>query len=367
MEKKSKKSLLNFYKNKTIFITGINGFKGSWLYLILKTLGAKVYGIDKNKKTLSLFSKYKLSDKNIYKKINIKNFEKLNNFTNKINPDLIFHMASESLVFDCYEDPLKAVNTNLDGLSNLLYIYKKKKLKKKISLNIITSDKCYLPKNKKKYIETDELGGNDIYSATKACQEILTKSFYESYFKKNNNIFVNTFRAGNVIGGGDYSKNRLIPDIYRSRKRNKKIFIRNKHSTRPWQYVIDCLHGYLLATKYSLENDKHFDNWNFAPNHKSLSVKDLIELVIKQGFITKDKIKFKKNPISETKFLNLNQKKVKKILKWKTSLKLDELINETFDIYNLLDKKNTNKEKVKLIEKKIKNYFEKIYGNSFWH
>ena len=127
MEKKSKKSLLNFYKNKTIFITGINGFKGSWLYLILKTLGAKVYGIDKNKKTLSLFSKYKLSDKNIYKKINIKNFEKLNNFINKINPDLIFHMASESLVFDCYEDPLKAVNTNLEGLSNLLYIYKKKK------------------------------------------------------------------------------------------------------------------------------------------------------------------------------------------------------------------------------------------------
>ncbi len=185
MEKKSKNILLkNFYKNKKVLVTGANGFKGLWLSMVLKTFGSDIYGIGIDKGNYFL-SKYINLKKNIkFKEININDARRLQQYILKINPDIIFHLASESLVSDCNNFPKKAIQTNILGLVNLFEIYRESHLKKKIQINIITSDKCYLPQNKKKYSENDRLGGADVYSASKSCQEIVTKSYYESFSKK---------------------------------------------------------------------------------------------------------------------------------------------------------------------------------------
>lgn len=365
MEKKSKKFPLNFFYKKTIFITGINGFKGFWLYLILKYLGARVYGVGLKKDDYLIFKKLKVKESNFYKEIDIINYKKLKNFIKSKNPDIIFHLASESLVIDCYKKPLKAIQTNLLGLSNLLSILREIKIKKKIGINVVTSDKCYLPKFKRSYIETDELGGNDIYSATKACQEILTQSFSYSFFKENKNVYINTLRAGNVIGGGDYSKNRLFPDIYRSIKNNTKLSIRNLNSSRPWQHVLDCINGYLLAAKFSYLKKKKFDSWNFSSEYKSKKVSEILDILVEKKILKKKIIKFIKNKIDETKYLNLNSRKAKKILKWNSAYKLNDSIKETFLVYDILDKKIHYSKKKILLNKRLTFFLEKVYGNSF--
>ncbi len=363
MEKKSKSYPLNFFKNKKIVITGINGFKGFWLYLLLQNLGAKVSGIGIKNKNFPIFDKISFQKK-IFKNININNFKKLKNYLVLKNPDIIFHLASESLVYNCNKEPLKAVQTNIIGLTNLLLIIKDMNNKKNLSLNIVTSDKCYLPQKKKSYIENDKLGGNDIYSSTKAVQEILANSFYKSYFQNKKKVFVTTLRAGNVIGGGDYSANRLFPDIYKSLIKNKQILIRNKNSTRPWQHVLDTLNGYLLATAYAYRKKLRFSNWNFSPNRTSYKVNDIIRILINKKIISKKKVKFKKNIIKETKFLNLNPKKANNLLKWKSLYNLKISIKDTFVVYDVLNSKINKKEKLNILRGKVKNFLKLAYGDS---
>ena len=364
MEKRSKKLHLNFFKKKKILITGINGFKGFWLYFLLNNLGAKVFGIGIENKDFIIFKKFGLKKKKFFNKINISNYKSLKKYINTKNPDLIFHLASESLVINCHQNPLKAINTNILGLANLLLIIRDMKYKKKLGLNIVTSDKCYLPKYKKAFKENDRLGGNDIYSSTKACQEILTQSFYKSYLKKNKKIYVNTLRAGNVVGGGDYSKNRLFPDIYRSIKNNSVLSIRNKNSTRPWQHVLDTLYGYLLAAQYSYSKKINYSNWNFSPKSNSKTVNDLLKLIINECDLNKKNISYKKNIIKETKYLNLNSDKAKNTLKWNSFYDLNQTIKDTFSVYEILDKNIKNSEKIKLLRKRVEFYLKNIYGNT---
>ena len=364
MEKKSKKFSLSFFFKKTVIITGLNGFKGFWLYLFLKKLGANVEGIGIDGNNFKVLKKVGIKKNNFLKNTDINNYKDLKKYIIKKKPDIIFHLASESLVFECDKNPIKAINTNILGLSKLLLILKDIKSKKKISINIITSDKCYLPQNKKSYRENDRLGGNDIYSSTKACQEIMTNSIYKSYFQEKKNIYINTFRAGNVVGGGDYSANRLFPDIYKTIKNNVKLFIRNRNSTRPWQHVLDTLHGYLLATEYSYKKKINFENWNFSPNTRSYSVDNIIKKLIKVDLIKKHQINFKKNIVKETTFLNLNSKKTRKLLKWKSVFNLNETIKDTFDVYSLLDEKISSLQKIKLLEQRLKNYLNRIYGDT---
>ena len=365
MEKKSKKFPLNFYKNKKVLITGANGFKGFWLSIMLQNLGAKVSGIGISGKDFKILKKIYLEKKISFKILDINNITGLKKFIKVFKPDVIFHLASESLVYNCHVNPIKAINTNIIGLANLLFSIKELNSQKKLSLNIITSDKCYLPQKKKSYKEEDRLGGNDIYSSTKACQEILTKSFYKSFFLSNKKIFINTFRAGNVIGGGDFSHNRLIPDIYRSLKFNSKLLVRNKNSTRPWQHVLDTLHGYLLATEYSFRNNKPFSNWNFSPNTTSYRVIDILNTLIKNDYLNKKNIIYVKNIVNETKNLELNSKKANRILRWKSLYSLKKAIIDSFEVYKILDAKINKKTKYQILSKRVQNFLIKIYGDSY--
>ncbi len=359
MEKKSKTFLLKkYYKKKRVLVTGANGFKGIWLSLILKTFGAEVYGIGIFNKSYLLSKYLKLENIINYKNLNINNQLHLKRYVNKIKPDIIFHLASESLVSSCHENPINAFNTNVLGLVKFLEIFKSLKSKKKLILNIVTSDKCYLPQSKKKYQEHDSLGGYDIYSASKSCQEIVVKSYFESFFKKNKNIFLTTFRAGNVIGGGDYALNRLFPDISRVLNNKKIIKIRNHRSTRPWQHVLDCLNGYLQTTIYCDLNRIAFSNWNFSPSYKSMSVKNIISLLIKNKSINRKQVVFINNFIKESLHLNLNNKKVTKLIKWKNKFNFKQTVIETINFYIEINKNKKNPILLmKSVEKKISNFF----------
>ena len=356
MEKYTK--LRNFWKNKKVFITGHTGFKGSWMCLMLNLFGAKIYGYSLKPDKKSLFLQSKCSRfiiKNIYS--NIKNKKKLNQSINKIKPDILFHLAAQPLVIEGYKNPIETFNTNINGTINILNSMKNCKSLK--SAVIITTDKVYkIQKNDKFYSENDELGGSDPYSASKVCTEILTNSFIQSFFKMTNlQNKVSSARSGNVIGGGDYAKNRLVPDIISAINSNKKLYVRNPNHIRPWQHVIEPTYGYLKLAQLQFQNKlQNIDaKWNFGPNQKSFI--KVIDIIRQINNLKKVKFKLnKKSKIQETKTLRLNNNKAKKFLKWKPKWDLNKsLINviEWNDIY----KKNKNAKEI--CEKQIINYLRK--------
>tara|TARA_Y100001935_G_C17250448_1_gene480691 strand:- start:47 stop:1108 length:1062 start_codon:yes stop_codon:yes gene_type:complete len=316
MEKK------NFYQNKKVIVTGHTGFKGSWLALWLNNLGARVFGVSSNIPTnpsnYSALNLKKIIEQD--KRIDIRNGKSLFNYINKINPDLVFHLAAQALVTDSFKDPIKTWETNVNGTLNIIKACNS--LKKRCSVVLVTSDKCYYNfETKRGYKENDILGGADPYSSSKASAEYLFKSLKKNYFKKN--IRVVTARAGNVIGGGDWSKNRLIPDCIKSWFKNERVIIKNINSTRPWQHVLDALNGYLiLGMKNYKEANIAYNSYNFGPDKKiNRSVGDILDALKKNwpNFCW-EKLDNKKNKIREQKLLNLDSSKAKKILKWKCRL-----------------------------------------------
>lgn len=344
----------NFFKNKKILIIGHSGFCGSWLTLIMSFLSKKIYGISlrpkKNQKLFHTFHIEKIS-KSYF--IDICNYKKLNAKIKKINPDIIFHLASQSLVVDSYKNPLKTIMTNVIGNSNVLNICKN--IKNLKSVIVVTSDKCYENKeNKNFFIESDPMGGDDIYSASKACQEIVTKSFKINYFK-NKRCSISTVRAGNIIGGGDWSENRLIPDFYRSFFFNKRLIIRNPRSVRPWQNILDVLSGYIKLAYKHYHNSNLQGAWNFGPlNKNQKSVYDILEILRKINSQNKNvKVKYLKPKIHESKFLNLNSKKSNIKLNWKPKFNLIENLKTTSKWYLL-----SNSEKLDFSKKQIRDYFK---------
>lgn len=268
----------NFWKNKKVLVIGSGGFKGKWLVIFLNHLGAKVIGINKTKiKDIN----YKLYTADIY------NHKKINNVFKKEKPEIVFHLAAQPIVSESYKNPIETYKTNIFGLLNVLEIIKKSKFVK--SSIIVTSDKCYKIDKKKinrPLTEDSSLGGNDPYSASKACAEIITSSYYNSFLSvQEKKRGLATVRAGNVVGGGDWSKDRIIPDIIQSIKKKKKIRLRNPHSKRPWQYILDVLYGYLiLSEKLYSEPSKFYGGWNFAKDYKkkSLNVKEVLQIVCKE-------------------------------------------------------------------------------------
>jgi CDP-glucose 4,6-dehydratase len=333
----------NFYTNKKILVTGHTGFKGSWLSLYLNILGAKVYGISLKPK--NKICNFNLSQvKKICKKsliFDLKNFKKLEQEFKKIEPDVIFHLAAQPLVSVSYDEPSLTWKNNLISTLNLLELTKN--YKKKITLIVITSDKCYENLELKRgYKEDDRLGGKDPYSASKASVEILCRSYFESFFKKKKNVKFATVRAGNVIGGGDWSKDRLIPDIIKSIKYKRILEIRNPQSTRPWQHVLEPLSGYiLLAQKINLKKNLNGESFNFGPNNDKgytvhSVVKKIKKIFPKLNFkVTQDKI------FHESNLLKLNCNKSKKLLKWKQLMSFAETINFTSEWYkNYFEKKD---------------------------
>tara|TARA_Y100000992_G_scaffold302299_1_gene275940 strand:- start:1482 stop:2564 length:1083 start_codon:yes stop_codon:yes gene_type:complete len=348
------------FNNKRIIVTGHTGFKGSWLTLWLTRLNANVLGISKElPSTPSHFNTIKLKNKIIDKRIDIKNYPKLNKIINDYKPDFIFHLAAQSLVSKSYQDPLDTFETNVIGTANLLQSIRN--LKNKCTVILVTSDKSY--KNleiKRGYHENDLLGGKDPYSGSKASAEMLINSYLSSFFEKGNKSIA-VCRAGNVIGGGDWSEDRVIPDCIKAWLNYKKPLIRNPKSTRPWQHVLEVVSGYmLLAVKLSENKKLHKQIFNFGPSNKrNHTVLQLInQLKINWPTINWD-IKKKQHQYFESKLLKLNSNKIKKIIGWKSVLSFNETSKLVSDWYkNFTPNKNMYNLSCKQIEI-FSGFFEK--------
>ena len=354
------KTLYKFWKNKKVFLTGHTGFKGSWFSLMLTLLGAKVSGYSlRSNDEINLFDLLKLKNK-IHSSIigDIREYDKLKRSIKKSSPDFVVHMAAQPLVSESYINPRYTYEVNTLGTVNILNILKELNFIK--SALIITTDKVYFNNNKKKYFkENDILGGSDPYSNSKACAELVVDSFNRSFFRKKK-IFVATARAGNVIGGGDFSKNRIVPDFFRSLLNNQKLILRSPNSIRPWQHVIEPLNGYLiLLMKLYKRQIVSGNSFNFGPNSSSnKSVSNIINLlndnfansvnVVKQKNFTKN--------FNESKVLMLSSDKSKKILKWKIKYNLKKSIQLTSDWFKVLVQKK-NKDILKISLEQIRNYY----------
>jgi CDP-glucose 4,6-dehydratase len=359
-------NLLKKFKGKKIIITGHTGFKGSWLTLWLIHLGANVTGIsDKIPTNPSNFVANKLEKKINHLTFNIKDKKKLSNVINKIKPDYIFHLAAQSLVKKSYTNPVETFETNSMGTLNLLEALKQFKLRKKCSVVIITSDKSY--KNleiKRGYKENDILGGHDPYSASKACAELIIQCYMNSFMKDNKRLFISVARAGNVIGGGDWSKDRLIPDCIRSINKRENLQIRFAKSTRPWQHVLEALYGYMILAIKQKDNKKIFGNtFNFGPNNKSsLSVIDLVKKFKKNWpNLNWEIVKIKKK-VFESGLLKLNSDKALKILNWKCILNANQTILMLVNWYKFYYQKRSNLTMYNYSISQIK-YYERLVNN----
>jgi len=346
---------LEFFNRKKIFITGHTGFKGSWLSYILYLSGAKIAGYSfKPKNKVDNFYLLKLDRKlkNYYGDVRDK--KNLNNKIKKFKPDIIFHLAAQPLVKESYKNPKFTFSTNILGTLNILEIIREVESIK--SAIIITSDKCYKNYEKKSgYSENDELGGEDPYSASKAAAENVFSSYEKSFFKNRNKIGLVSVRAGNVVGGGDWSNDRIIPDFIKSIIFKKKFTIRSPKSTRPWQHIFDLLNGYLILSKKIYGNNKFNGSWNFGPNKNHITVKEVILKLIKILGVNKKIFIKLDTKIKETGLLSLKTDKSKNNLKWKSRLSLNQTLRITADWYYcyINDKKNIEM----LSRKQIKNFF----------
>ena len=347
-----------FFKNKKILITGHTGFKGSWLTFWLEKLGASISGISKDVPTNpSLFKVLNLKNKIIDHRLDIRNLSKLKKIVKKFKPDYVFHLAAQSLVKKSYEDPINTFTTNAIGTCNILESIRF--LKNKCSVVIITSDKSY--KNieiTRGYRETDELGGHDPYSASKGCAEFIIQSYIKSFFSNKKNLKIGITRAGNVIGGGDWSDNRVIPDCFKSWSLNKAVTIRSPNSTRPWQHVLEVLSGYLKLA-IDLNNKTHLNGevFNFGPkNFQNKRVIDVIRQIKKLSPAIKWKFKNVKT-FKESKLLKLNSSKARKKLNWSNKLSFNETIEMTTRWYEeFYKRKNMSKftyQQIEEYEKKL--------------
>jgi CDP-glucose 4,6-dehydratase len=332
-------SRLDIYKNKKVFVTGHTGFKGSWLITLLHLLGAKVKGYALEQEVESLYNSIKGNE--LVESIigDIRNANFLKQELVSFEPDFIFHLAAQPLVRASYEDPIGTFDINVSGTSNLLNAVRF--LGKPCQVVIITTDKVY--QNKEwlyPYRENDRLGGYDPYSASKACTELVVDSYRNSFFNpihlESHKTKIVTVRAGNVIGGGDFSKDRIVPDIIRALSSNNTIQVRNPLSIRPWQHVIEPLVGYLLTGAALCENHEHeYETaYNFGPfDNDELTVAELVNIAVKcwgSGVFSSPLLKDQPH---EAGILKLDINKAINLLGWKPKWNANEAIFQTIEWY----------------------------------
>jgi CDP-glucose 4,6-dehydratase len=360
MESVVNQSIESYYKGKKVFVTGHTGFKGSWFITRLHLLGAEVKGYSlPPEEENSLFStiSQQIEFENVFD--DILDRKKLQTELEKFKPDFVFHLAAQALVRRSYEIPAETFEVNVTGTANVLEAVNK--LPGKCTVIVITTDKVYENKETNyHYKEEDILGGYDPYSASKAAAEIVVSSFRNSFFNLNNYHIhqkaIATARAGNVIGGGDRSTDRIIPDIIRSLENNKPVEVRNPEAVRPWQHVLEPLSGYLLAGML-LDTDavKFSGAYNFGPlADDHLPVKDLVETAIecwgKGTWIDKSD---PKQP-HEAGLLHLDVSKAAKILNWQPKLTSKAAIEWTINWY-----KQSTDNIFKFTVQQIKDYLQK--------
>ncbi len=326
------------YKNKKVLITGHTGFKGSWLALWLQQLGAKITGYSLSPPTqpnhydlLNLECNSVISD--------IRDSQKLFDVFQQVKPDIVFHLAAQPLVRYSYQQPKETFEVNTIGTVNIFEAARQTDSVKAI-INV-TSDKCY--DNKEwlwGYREIDPMGGNDPYSASKGCAELITHSYRNSFFNinqyhKTHQTLIASARAGNVIGGGDWAEDRLIPDIMRATAQGKSVTIRSPNAIRPWQHVLEPLRGYLLLGQRLLEEKPEYSGaWNFGPNYNEhYSVLDVVKTLKTYWNKVDYKIDDCQQHLHEAQMLKLDCSKALSLLRWKSVWTSDEAFKNTVEWY----------------------------------
>jgi CDP-glucose 4,6-dehydratase len=334
----------NIYKNKQVLVTGHTGFKGAWLTAWLLKLGANVVGISKDIPTTpSMFEELNLEGKIKHYQDDIRDLSKIIKIVSNERPQFLFHLAAQPIVSTSYTNPIETISSNVMGTTNILEALKTSN--HKCTVIIITSDKAY--DNVEQvwgYKEDDKMGGKDIYSASKGAAELIIKSYYHSFFKsKKSNIKLAIGRAGNVIGGGDWAKDRIVVDCMEAWSQNQKVEIRSPQATRPWQHVLEPLSGYLnLGSELYTDNNLHGKAFNFGPRaEQNHTVKQLLEDLSKywhfvntdEAFTITDNI-----PFHEAGLLKLNCDKALYYFKWQANLEYKDTIKFTsewyYDFYN---------------------------------
>lgn len=341
------KVLEEYYKGKKVFLTGHTGFKGTWMLVLLQKLGATVKGYSLAPEQLSLYNDVKgdgLCDSVI---ADIREQDKIKNAIKSFQPDIIFHMAAQPLVLDSYEQPVYTFAVNAMGTAHLLEAIKE--LEGKCTVVNITTDKVY--ENKEwhyPYRENDHLGGYDPYSASKACAELITASYRSSFFNPNDynkhQKAIATVRAGNVIGGGDWAANRIIPDIVKAVTNHETVMLRNPNAVRPWQHVLEALYGYLLlGIRLDKEPQEFATAFNFGPLYdEAVTVEDLVKTAIKVWNRGKYEVMQQHNHPHEAKLLRLDCSKAVNMLKWTPRWNARQAIQHTIEWYKKVVQDNKN-------------------------
>ena len=334
---------ISIYEGKRVLITGHTGFKGSWLSLWLNDLGAEVHGYALPPPTVpSLFDALKLADLVDHNVGDIRDFGRLEKVIARVRPDIIFHLAAQSVVRDSYSAPLETAAVNALGTVNLMEAVRQLRLP--MSMVMITSDKCY--ENREwlhSYRETDALGGHDPYSASKAAAEIFINSWRDSFFPPafipSHGVRLASARAGNVVGGGDWTKDNLVPDCVRAFQSNTAIELRNPGATRPWQHVLEALGGYLhlgarLLGADAKEVAAYCGPFNFGPAvNSNRTVKELVQRMIAlwgHGFW---KDVSSPHDVHEASLLSISIDKAYHLLQWYPKLDFEETLRQTVDWY----------------------------------
>lgn len=353
-------SFLDFYKGKRVMVTGDTGFKGSWLSLWLTELGADVAGFalaperpDDHYNLIGLDGKIRHTTGDI------RDLAALKAVVSGFKPEILFHIAAQALVRLSYDDPKSTFDTNVGGSVNVLEAVRATPSLR--SVVYVTSDKCY--RNNEwlwGYRENDALGGHDPYSASKAAAELVFSSYMDSFLSKRENFGAASVRAGNVIGGGDWSPDRIVPDCVRFLKSNRPIVLRNPNATRPWQHVLEPLAGYLLLGARLCEDPKAFSGaWNFGPDNDSIrTVRELSEKIVKVWGAGSVEVAAQSSAPHEATLLHLNCDKARIKLDWRPRWGFDRAIKETIDWYRDL---GSGAKAIEISRRQIREYTEALY------
>jgi len=373
--------MLDFYRGKKVFITGHTGFKGSWLCKILSMAGAEVYGYALDSPTNpSMFSLLKLEKEINHKYGDIRNRDALISYINQVKPQIVIHMAAQPLVRASYDDPVLTYETNVMGTVNICEAVRQSDSVKSF-LNV-TTDKVYKNTEREEgYKEDEPLDGFDPYSNSKSCSELITHSYFNSFLKGN--VAVSTARAGNVIGGGDFAKDRIIPDCVRAAMEGRPITLRNPDSVRPYQHVLESLSAYLLILQKQYENPDLAGSYNVGPNYSDcMTTGQLADLFCNEwNNIRRNPLEFEafwvsekqNNAPHEAELLRLDSAKIHKNLgwspKWTSAVAVQKTV-EWYKAYSIsgatsivnkpLQGKATsigNEKLIELTEKQIQEYF----------
>lgn len=332
-----KNTFNHIFKEKKVLLTGDTGFKGSWLAIWLVELGADVYGYSLPPRTENdNYVRVGLLNKIHHLDGDIRDRNKLIEYFNEVQPEFTFHLAAQPLVLNSYDNPYETFSTNVLGTVNFFDAVRSTN-SVKVAINI-TSDKCY--KNQEwdwGYRETDPMGGFDPYSASKGCSELVTDSFLNSFFSKGSTCNIASVRAGNVIGGGDWAEQRIVPDFFKFYKSNRTMVLRNPYAVRPWQFVLEPLSGYMLLCQKLFENGEKFSGaWNFGPqSYNQFTVLQLVQKIIDvfgHGEIQYDQSITKPH---EAKLLKLDISKAVNKLNWLPVLDFEETVKFTVEGYKI--------------------------------